>query len=211
MQLPVYKKDGTKTSEMVEIPDAMLSVEPNDHVIWLAVRSELAARRQGTHDTKIRKYVRGGGRKPFKQKGRGMARQGTIRSPLMPGGGTIFGPTPHKYSVKISDKVKRVARLSAFVAKAKSDKIRVVEDFTLSAPRTREIAGVLKALGLAEEKVLLLSTDADAMIAKSIRNMPHAASQRAESASTRELVDCTTILMQKGAVAKLVKGLIDAA
>ncbi|MBU1984789.1 50S ribosomal protein L4, partial [bacterium] len=95
MQLPIYKRDGSKSSETIEIPDGLLAGDPNDHAIWLAVRSEEAARRQGTHSTRNRCMVRGGGRKPFRQKGRGVARQGTRRSPLNPGGGTIFGPQPH--------------------------------------------------------------------------------------------------------------------
>jgi large subunit ribosomal protein L4 len=211
MQLPVYKKDGSKTPETVEIPEGILTAEPNDHAIWLAVRSEEAARRQGTAATKNRKFVRGGGRKPFKQKGRGMARQGTIRSPLMPGGGTIFGPQPHEYCIKLTDKMRKLARRSAFIIKAKDDKIRVVEDFTFEAPKTRDLAGVFKALGLGTEKVLLLTPDFDNNLAKSVRNLNRAVSQKADAASTRELMDCSVILLQKSAVSKLVKVLDHAA
>ena len=211
MQLPVYKRDGSKTSETVEIPDGILAAEPNDHAIWLAVRSEEAARRQGNAATKTRSFVRGGGRKPFRQKGRGMARQGTIRSPLNPGGGTIFGPQPREYTVKLTDKTRRVARRSALIYKAREDRIRVVEDFALEAPRTRDMVGLLEALGLAGEKVLLLTSDYDVTIAKSVRNLKNACSQKAAAASTRELMDCTTLLLQKSALSKLLQVLDHAA
>jgi large subunit ribosomal protein L4 len=211
MQLPVYKKDGSKSNDTVEIPDGILTGEPNDHAIWLAVRSEEAARRQGTAATKNRKFVRGGGRKPFRQKGRGMARQGTIRSPLNPGGGTIFGPQPHDYVVKLTEKTKKVARRSAFMYKARENRIRIVEDFALDAPRTREMVGLFDALGLSNEKVLLLTSDFDSIIAKSVHNLKNACSQKASAASTRELMDCTALLVQKSAMAKLVQVLDHAA
>ncbi|RPH95841.1 50S ribosomal protein L4 [candidate division KSB1 bacterium] len=205
MQLPVYKRDGSKTNETVEIPEGILAVEPNDHAIWLAVRSEEAAQRQGTAATKTRSYVRGGGKKPFRQKGRGMARQGTIRSPLNPGGSTIFGPQPHGYCVKLTEKTKKLARRSAFIYKARADKIRVVEDFSLETPRTREIAGLLEALGLRGERVLLLTPDFDGVIARSVRNLYKTEAQKADVASTRDLMNCTTLLVQKSAVSKLVQ------
>jgi large subunit ribosomal protein L4 len=217
MQLPVYKRDGSKTSDVVEIPDVLVKgtsespFEPNDHAIWLAVRSEEAAQRQGTACTKNRKVVRGGGRKPFKQKGTGRARQGTIRSPLNPGGGTIFGPVPHEYNIKLTDKMRKLARRSAFVYKVQEDRIRVVEDFTLAAPKTQDIVVVFNALGLSKDKVLLLTPDFDVTLAKSVRNLKYALSQKAEAASTRELMDCTTILVQKSALPKLVKVLDHAA
>jgi len=211
MKLPVYKRDGSESGDSVEIPDALLKTEPNEHAIWLAVRSEEAAARQGTHKTKSRGEVRGGGRKPFRQKGRGVARQGTIRSPLHAGGGTIFGPRPHAYSVKLPNKVRRLARLSALSMKARDEGIRVVEDFTMEAPRSREIAEMIRALGLGDHKVLLLTPDFDRTIARSVRNLPRAFSQKAAAASTRELLNCTTILIQKSAVDKLVEGFGDAA
>lgn len=211
MRLPVYKRDGTESGESVEIPDEILERDPNDHAIWLAVRSEEAAARQGTHSTKSRSHVRGGGRKPFKQKGRGVARQGTRRSPLHPGGGIIFGPHPHAYSVKVPKKVKSLARRSAFVYKARADKVRVVEDFTLERPRTKEMAVIFQALGLMEEKVLFLTGEESGVLAKSIRNIPGVISGRADFASTRQLMDCTTIVLQKSAVDKLVKVLNHAA
>lgn len=204
MKLPVYKKDGSKSTETVEIPDQLLQAEPNDHAIWLAVKNEEAHKRQGTHKTKNRKFVRGGGRKPFPQKGRGVARQGSSRSPLNPGGGTIFGPMPHEYSSPIPEKVRKLARKSAFIHKARAEKILVVEDFTLQAPKTREITGVFGAMGVADEKLLFLTADYNLNIAKSIRNLRNAKAQKAEAASARELMDCSVIILQKSAVSKLV-------
>jgi large subunit ribosomal protein L4 len=211
MKFPVYKRDGSKSNATVEIPDALLKGEPNEHAIWLAVRSEEAARRQGTHSTKTRSMVRGGGRKPFRQKGRGVARQGTIRSPLFPGGGIIFGPHPHTYSVKVPVKVKRIARISALMLKAQSEGIHIVEDFTMDAPKTSEMAALFSALGLADQKILMLTTEYDQVIARSVRNLARAKAQKAAAASTRELMDCTSIVLQKSAVEKLVGVLTHAA
>jgi large subunit ribosomal protein L4 len=211
MQLQVYKRDGKPSSQTIEIPDALLAGEPNDHAIWLCVRSEQAAQRQGTHATKTRSFVRGGGRKPFKQKGRGMARQGTSRSPLMPGGSTIFGPQPHKYHVNVPEKVRLLARRSAIIYKARDNNIRVIEDFQLDAPRTRDLAGLFGALGIDNGRVLLLTADHNVIMAKSARNLKWAKVQKAEAASTCELMDCTTILLQQSAVPQLVKVLNHAA
>lgn len=211
MQLPVYKRDGSQSPQTIEIPDALLSGEPNDHAIWLAVRSEQAAQRQGTHATKTRSFVHGGGRKPFKQKGTGRARQGTSRSPLMPGGSTIFGPQPHKYWVRLPEKVRLLARRSALIYKARENGIRVVEDFQFDAPRTRELVGLFSALKVDNGRVLLLLADHNVVMAKSARNLKWAKVQKAETASTCELMDCTTILIQQSAVPQLVKVLNHAA
>lgn len=211
MQLPVYKRDGSQSTESVDLPDAIFGGEPNDHAIWLAVRSEEAAQRQGTAHTKTRSFVRGGGRKPFRQKGRGMARQGTTRSPLFPGGSTIFGPQAHLYHVTVPAKIKKLARRSAMIHKLRENRVRVIEDFTLAAPKTREMAGVFAALGLANEKVLFLTPDFDLIMARSVRNMPRACQQKADAASARELMDCSVIVLQRSAVSKLVKVLDHAA
>jgi large subunit ribosomal protein L4 len=211
MNLKIYKRDGSVGSDSVEIPDSLLAQEPNQHAIWLAVRAEEAAGRQGTHKTKSRSYVRGGGRKPFKQKGRGVARQGSSRSPLNPGGGTIFGPMPHTYAVGVPQKVKVLARRSAFVLKAREDKIRVLEDFNMDAPKTRDVVKMIAKMELADQKVLFLTPDYNDNIARSIRNLPGAGATRAEAASTRDLLNCSTILIQKSAVAALLKGLSHAA
>lgn len=211
MNLKIYKRDGSVGSDSVEIPDSLLAMEPNQHAIWLAVRAEEAAGRQGTHKTKSRSYVRGGGRKPFKQKGRGVARQGSTRSPLNPGGGTIFGPMPHTYAVGLPQKVKVLARRSAFVMKAREDRIRVLEDFTLDTPKTRDMVAMIAKMELGNQKVLFLTPDYNTNIMLSVRNLPGAGATRAETASTRDMLNCSTILIQKSAVAALLKGLSHAA
>src|SRR3989304_8535840 len=157
MELEVYKKDGTKSGERVTLAPEIFEIKPNDHAIYQAVRSIQANQRQGTHKVKPRNEVRGGGRKPFKQKKTGRARSGSTRSPLWVGGGSIFGPHPHDYVVKLSAKVRALARKSALSYKAKDQAIVVVEDFTFEGPKTKEIAVVLKALSLAGKKTLFLT------------------------------------------------------
>jgi len=211
MNLKVYKRDGSLSGDTVTLPDTLLALEPNEHAIWLAVRAEEAAGRQGTHKTKSRSYVRGGGRKPFKQKGRGVARQGSSRSPLNPGGGTIFGPMPHTYSVGVPQKVKMLARRSAFILKAREDRIRVVEDFNLDTPKTRDMAKMVANMSLADQKILFLTPDFNDTVCRSVRNLPGAGATKAAAASTRDLHNCSTIVIQKSAIESFVKGLTHAA
>src|SRR5512137_873752 len=129
MELEVYKTDGTKSGETVKLSDAIFAIEPNEHAVYVAVRAYLDNQRQGTARVKNRREVRGGGKKPFKQKHTGMARQGSSRSPVMVGGGSIFGPKPRDYSTKLPASLRRLARKSALSLKAKEGQIRVVEDF----------------------------------------------------------------------------------
>ncbi len=210
MKLPVYARDGSRLSEEVEIPDELVAQQPNDHAIWLAVREEMFHRRQGTAAAKSRSQVRGGGRKPWRQKGRGAARAGTIRSPLWPGGGQIFGPVPRVYSSAIPKKVKKLARRSAVAYKLQEDKVRLVEDFSLEIPKTRDILAVFHSLGLAEEKTLFLTNDFDTILYKSCRNLPRVQVKKAVTASTRDLMDCSTLLIQRSAVESFCEGLLHA-
>ena len=211
MNLKIYKRDGSLSTDTIELPDTLVAQEPNEHAIWLAVRAEEAAARQGTHKTKNRMFVRGGGKKPFKQKGRGVARQGTSRSPLHPGGGTIFGPMPHKYSVGVPQKVKVLARRSAVILKVREDRLRVVEDFNIETPKTRDMAKMVANMALGDQKILFLTPDFNDSISRSVRNLPGAGATKAEAASTRDLLNCSKILIQKSAVAGFVKGLTHAA
>jgi len=152
MELKVLTTAGTESGEVVTLCDDIFGAEVSEHAVYLDVKSILANRRQGTHKSKTRAEVRGGGRKPYRQKGTGNARQGSTRSPLMIGGGTIFGPTPHGYDQKVNKKVKALARRSAFSAKAQEGKILVVEDFMLEEIKTKPFAAILKNLGLDEKK-----------------------------------------------------------
>ena len=203
MQMDVYKKDGSLSGEKVTLDPAVFGLEPNDHAIYQAVRSFQASQRQGTHKVKPRNEVRGGGKKPYRQKKTGRARAGTMRSPLMVGGGSIFGPHPHDYVVKLPEKVRKLARRSALSYKAKDAAIVVVEDFSFEAPKTKEMMAVLKALSLAQKKTLLLTSAADHNIIRSGRNIEGLSVQEASKASTYDIVHSQVLLIQKSALSKI--------
>jgi len=207
MKLDVYKIDGTKSGETIELADDIFAIKPNDHVIYLDVKAFLANQRQGTHKAKERGEVRGGGRKPWRQKGRGTARAGTIRSPLWVHGGTIFGPRPRSYRQKVNAKVKRLARKSALSYKAQANQILVVEDFNFDQPKTKEFVNILKALDLNGKKVLVLTKEKQENVFLSGRNLPKVNVMEARNASTYHLLNNQVIVFQKSAVEKLVSTL----
>jgi large subunit ribosomal protein L4 len=200
MKLEVYKIDGTRTGEFVELRPDIFEIKPNDHAIYLAVKAYLANQRQGTHKTKTRGEVRGGGRKPWPQKHTGRARAGSIRSPLWVGGGTIFGPVPRDYSLDLPKKVKQLARKSALSYKLKDEQIIVVEDFTFEQPKTKQMVEILKAFNLLNKKVLLLTAKTDVNVYKSGRNIPGLNILEAYKASTYDILNNQMILIQKSAV-----------
>ncbi len=204
MKLDVLKIDGTKSGESVELSDDIFAVEPNDHVIYLSVKAFLANQRQGTHKAKERSEVSGGGKKPWRQKGRGGARAGTTRSPLWVGGGSIFGPKPRDYRQKINKKVSLLARKSALSYKAKANQILVVEDFNFEAPKTKQLTEVLSALKIAGKKTLLLTPGTLQNVYKSGRNIPTMNILEAKKASTYDLLNNQVLLLQKSAVNELV-------
>lgn len=152
MELTVYKIDGSATAKTVTLNDKIFNVEPNDHAIWLDVKQYLANQRQGTHNTLERSTVSGSTRKLKRQKGTGGARAGSIKSPTIRGGATVFGPHPRDYGFKLNKKVKRLARFSAFTYKQQEGCITVVEDFTFSEPKTKEYKAMLKNLKLEGKK-----------------------------------------------------------
>ncbi len=203
MKLDVYKIDGTKSGESIDLADEVFGVEPNDHVIYLAVKAYLANQRQGTHKSKERNEVRGGGRKPWRQKGRGTARAGTTRSPIWIGGGTIFGPKPRNYRQKLNKKVNKLARRSALSYKAKADQIMVVEDFNFEAPKTKEFIKILDSLKVNGKKTLLLTTESSEVIYRSGRNIPKVNILDAKNASAYEILNSQVLLLQKGAIEKI--------
>jgi large subunit ribosomal protein L4 len=200
MQVNVYKVDGTQTGEKIELDPKIFEIEPNDHAIYQAVRSIQANQRQGTHKVKPRNEVRGGGKKPFKQKKTGRARAGTTRSPLWTGGGSIFGPTPHDYVVKLPAKVRKLARKSALSYKAKDGAIKIVEDFDFKEIKTKSMSALLKALELDKKKTLLLTRNADQILIKSGRNIAKLQVREADKASTFEILKNNILLIQKSAV-----------
>ena len=200
MNIDVLKKDGSKSGEKVELKPDIFEIEPNDHAIYQAVRSYWANQRQGTHKTKERGEVRGGGKKPFAQKKTGRARQGTSRSPLQVGGGTIFGPKPHDYVVKLPAKIKRLARKSAWSYKAKDGQIVVVEDFSFDVPRTKEMSAILSALQVGKKKVLLLTGKTDLSVLKSGKNIPTLNILEAAKASTYDILNNNVVVVFKSSV-----------
>ncbi len=205
MKLDIYKTDGSVSGEKIDLSEDIFAVEPNDHAIYLTVKSYLANQRQGTHKAKERGEVRGGGKKPWKQKGRGGARAGTIRSPLWVGGGTIFGPRPRNYRQDLPKKVKRLARKSALSYKVKDDQLMVVEDFKFDQPKTKELVNLLKALKVGSKKVLLLTGEADKAVYKSGRNIPKVKILEAGKASAYDILNNQVLLLQKTAVDVLSK------
>ncbi len=206
MEVDIYKIDGTKTSEKAVLPDEVFGIEPHEHAMYQAVRAYLAASRQGTHKVKRRSEVRGGGKKPWRQKGTGRARVGTNRSPLWVGGGSIFGPHPRDYSVKLTRKMKELARKSALSLKARDAQIRVVEDFNLDEPKTKQMALVLQSLGLNNTKTLLLLAQHNLTVYKSGRNIPNLDITEARNASTYTLLNNNMLLIQKSAIDVLTNG-----
>lgn len=205
MNVDVYKIDGSKSGEQIELSEEIFGIEPNDHVIYLSVKAYLANQRQGTHKAKERSEVRGGGRKPWRQKGRGTARAGTTRSPLWVGGGTIFGPRPRNYRQKINKKVNRLARKSALSHKVKADQFMVIEDFNFDSPKTKEFVSILDALKVAGKKTLVLTNGLRENVYKSGRNIEKLSVVEANKASAYELLNTQVLLVEKGAIDVLEK------
>ncbi len=205
MEVDIYKKDGKASGERITLPSTIFGIEPNNHAIYEAVTAYMANQRQGTHKTKTYGEVSGSGKKLWKQKHTGRARIGAVRSPLWKGGGTIFGPMPRDYSRKLPKQVRALARKSALSLKAREAAIKVVEDFTFDAPKTKEMASVIKALELTGKKTLLLVSKNDKHVWKSGRNIPRLHVMEAAKASTYELLDNQVLLIQKSAIEVLEK------
>jgi len=200
MKVDVYKIDGTKTGDQIELNDSVFGAEPNDHVIYLSVKAYLANQRQGTHKAKERNEVRGGGKKPWRQKGRGVARAGTTRSPLWVGGGRIFGPKPRNYRQKLNKKVNVLARISALSYKTKSEQLMVVDDFNFDAPKTKEFVKMLDALKLNGKKALFVTNGNLDNVYKSGRNIEKVRIIDAKNVNAYEVLNNQIVVMQKGAV-----------
>ena len=207
MKLDVYKTDGTKSGEQIELNSKVFGIEPNDHSIWQAVTTEASNKRLGLAATKNRALVNGGGKKPWKQKGRGTARAGTSRSPLWVGGGRAFGPVPHTYKKALPKKAKRLAKCSALSYKTKENNIIAIEDFSFDAPKTKDMFLILDKLNMEDKKVLLLINGTDNNVYLSGRNIAKLYVKRAAEFSTYDVVKAETVLVQKSAIQKLNEGL----
>lgn len=211
MLVDVYNKDG-QISGQVELKDEIFGIEPNEHSMHLAVVAYLANQRQGTHKTKTRKDVSGGGKKPWRQKGRGTARAGSIRSPLWVGGGTVHGPVPHDYDMKINKKIKKLARKSALSARLQENNILVVEDFdfdTVESRLTNNMVQILKNLNLYGEKTLIMLPDFNYKLYLASRNIEKVSIYPADKVSTYDILNHKKLLIFKGAVSVIEKTLLN--
>lgn len=207
MELKVFARSGAETGRTVTMDDAVFGIDPNDHAIWLDVKAAQAHARQGTHKTKERSEVAYSTRKLYRQKGTGNARAGDRKSPVRVGGGTIFGPRPHAYTVGLNKKTKRLARRSAIAYKLQNDALRIIEDFSLEAPKTREMAEVLQGLELAGRKVLFLTAQHNDVLVRSGRNIPTLTIRPASEASTLDLMSAHVLVLQEGALEGLTETL----
>ncbi len=203
MKLKVLNMNGEDTKSKVLLDDSVFGIEPNEHVMYMAVRSELWNMRQGTHSSKGRSDARGGGRKPWKQKGRGTARAGTRRSPIWVGGGKAFGPKPHDYQMDLPKKVKRLARRSVLSQFAKEKKIMVVDEFSFAEPKTKAFISMLQNLEIDGKKVMVLISHGDKNLYLSARNIYQIDVVSAQNASTYDLIDNDVLLCDRGAIENL--------
>ena len=200
MQIDVLNIQGQPTGRSVDLPDEIFGTEPNKHVVYLAVKQYLAAQRQGTHKVKTRAEVQGASRKLHKQKGTGGARKGNIRNPLYKGGGTIFGPKPHGYYIKLNRKVKDLAKISALSFKAKDNAIVVVEDITMDVPKTSQFVSMMDSLKVSDKKTLFVIPDYNDNLYLSSRNIPNAATTLLSDINTYDIVNADILVMTEGAV-----------
>jgi large subunit ribosomal protein L4 len=201
MELSIYNIKGEVTDKKVTLDDSIFGIEPNDHVIWLDVKQYLANQRQGTHKSKERSEISGSTRKLIRQKGSGGARRGDINSPLLVGGGRVFGPKPRDYSFKLNRKVKVLARKSALSLKAKENAIIVVEDFDFDTPKTRHIADLTKKLQLADKKLLFVLPNQNKNVYLSARNLGKVNVVTASDINTYEIMHCASLVITESSVA----------
>lgn len=201
LTVPVYNTNGDQVGE-IELREDVFGVPPHIHVLHEAVVWQLARRRRGTHDTKTRGEVRGGGRKPWRQKGTGRARHGSIRSPIWRKGGIVFGPHPRDYSYRLPKKVRRLAMRSALSAKVRDGKLVVLDELKLEQPRTKEMIRILGNLKVSD-KALVVTAQPEENVFKSARNIPGVKSTVADSLNVYDLLAHPTLVITKEAVARV--------
>ncbi|GEC92652.1 MULTISPECIES: 50S ribosomal protein L4 [Brevibacillus] len=200
-KVALYNQTGSQVGE-IDLADSVFGIEPNSAVLYDAIVMQQASQRQGTHDVKNRSEVRGGGRKPWRQKGTGRARQGSIRSPQWKGGGVVFGPTPRKYGYKLNRKVRRLALKSALSTKVQNNELLVLEALNFTAPKTKEMTAVLSSLKV-DRKVLIVTSEYDQNVALASRNIPGAKIVDAAGINVLDLVAHDKVIVTKEAVAKV--------
>ena len=203
MELSVYNIKGEDTGKKVTLNDAVFGIEPNEHAIYLDVKQYMANKRQGTHKSKERSEVSGSTRKLIREKGSGGARRGDINSPVMVGGGRVFGPRPRNYSFKLNKKVKSLARKSALSLKAQENAIFVVEDFTFEAPKTKEFISIAQNLKVADKKLLLVLGSENKNVYLSARNVPKAKVVTTSELNTYKVLDCANLVLTESSLAAI--------
>jgi len=199
MQLEIINIKGEKTGRSIDLPDEIFGIEPNDHVIYLAVKQYQGAQRQGTHKVKTRMEVKGSSRKLHKQKGTGGARKGNIRNPLYKGGGSIFGPKPHKYDIKLNRKVKDLAKMSALAYKAKENAIVILEDITLDAPKTNTFTTILKSMNIGKKKALFVIPEYNDNLYLSLRNVTGVSGTLLSDMNTYDILNANVLVLTESA------------
>ena len=203
MELKVYDIKGNETGRTVKLSEEIFGIEPNDHVIYLAVKQYLANQRQGTHKAKERGEVKGSTRKIKRQKGTGTARAGAIRNPLFKGGGRVFGPRPRNYSFKLNKKVKQLARKSALATMLKNDNIMVVENFDFDTPKTKNFVEVLKSLKLDNKKATFVFVNPNKNVYLSSRNLPKSSVLNSSNLNTYVILNAGKLVLTEDAIPEI--------
>jgi large subunit ribosomal protein L4 len=203
MDVAVVKQSGEDTGRKISLGSEVFGIEPNDHAIWLDVKSFLANQRQGTHKSKQRAEISGSSRKIKKQKGTGGARAGNIKSPLFKGGGRVFGPTPRDYSFKLNKKVKDLARKSALTYKAKDNMIAVIEDFNFEAAKTKQFVALLKSLSFSDKKILLVLPEANKNVVLSGRNIQNSKIITADQINTYDVMNAEQLILVESSLTRI--------
>ena len=207
MELSIYNIKGENTGRKVTLSDSVFGIEPNDHAIYLDVKQYMANKRQGTHKSKERSEISGSTKKLGRQKGGGGARRGDINSPVMVGGGRVFGPVPRDYSFKLNKKVKRLARKSAFAYKAKNNQIIVVENFTFEAPKTKEYIAMTNNLKVSDKKSLIILAEPNKNVYLSARNLQNSKVVTTSELNTYRILDAKVIVLTEGALVNIEENL----
>jgi large subunit ribosomal protein L4 len=210
MQVDVLSIKGKKTGRTIELPEEIFGVEPNNHVIYLAVKQYLAAQRQGTHKVKTRMEVKGSSKKLHRQKGTGGSRKGNLRNPLYKGGGTIFGPKPHSWDFKLNRKVKDLAKISALSHKAKENAIVIVEEITMDAPKTSQFVDVLKGLNIEGKKALFVTPEFNDNVFLSLRNLYSVGGVLLADMNTYDIVNADVLVLTENAAKIFTEEVVEA-
>ena len=205
MEVNVYNIKGEDTGRKITLNESVFGIEPNDHAIYLAVKQHMANRRQGTAKSKERSEISGSTRKIGRQKGGGGARRGDLNSPVLVGGGRVFGPKPRDYSFKLNKKVKQLARKSALSYKAQNDAIIVVEDFTFEAPKTKDFVALINNLKISDKKILLVTPESNKNVYLSARNLQRTNVQTVDGVNTYRVLDAGVVVFTETSLSAIDK------